>query len=343
MNHESQLDHNTVITQLQEKIKQALAPLIADNEPVALLDYPNHSNVGDSAIWLGEIAYLREMRNIAPSYVCDIPAFDANALRNAMPKGILLIHGGGNFGDIWPSHQRFREMLLEQFKDYKIIQLPQSLHFNSSEEIENSKQYINSHPDFTLMVRDQPSYDFAKQHYDCHIVLCPDMAFCMGVQTSSVVTTHDVSALMRTDSEKVEGASNLHGSHPFSYVAEDWLHEDQDVYKKQKYITMLQLPFVLKGKALDKNRQRELLYNNLAATRVRRGLNMLARGKYVLTDRLHGHILSLLLKKPHIRLDNYYGKVSNFAQAWTAETKDIWPASNMNEAIEIIKCQLKSQ
>src|SRR3546814_2134871 len=34
---------------------------------LALVDFPDHSNVGDSAIWLGEMAYLRK-NNRLPAY-----------------------------------------------------------------------------------------------------------------------------------------------------------------------------------------------------------------------------------------------------------------------------------
>ena len=44
---------------------------------------------------------------------------------------------------------------------------------------------------------------------------------------------------------------------------------------------------------------------------------MLSRGKVIITDRLHGHILSLLLGIEHIVLDNNYGKLSSFYESWT--------------------------
>ena len=39
-------------------VHDVLDPLIPRGSQVALFDFPNHSNVGDSAIWLGEQAYL---------------------------------------------------------------------------------------------------------------------------------------------------------------------------------------------------------------------------------------------------------------------------------------------
>ena len=76
--------------------------------PYALVDFPDHPNVGDSAIWLGEIAMLRAVGAGDPAYVCRWDDFDEAAFRDACPTGPIFIHGGGNLGDIWPHHQHFR-------------------------------------------------------------------------------------------------------------------------------------------------------------------------------------------------------------------------------------------
>ncbi|NES73991.1 MAG: polysaccharide polymerase, partial [Okeania sp. SIO2D1] len=41
--------------------------------------------------------------------------------------------------------------------------------------------------------------------------------------------------------------------------------------------------------------------------------------KLVITNRLHGHILCILLNKPHIFLPNAYHKNELFYQTWTSE------------------------
>ena len=50
--------------------------------------------------------------------------------------------------------------------------------------------------------------------------------------------------------------------------------------------------------------------------RFHRGLEILGRGRGVVTDRLHGHILSSLMGIPHVALDNSYGKLSAFMDTW---------------------------
>ncbi len=50
---------------------------------------------------------------------------------------------------------------------------------------------------------------------------------------------------------------------------------------------------------------------------VQRGLDILARGRVVITDKLHGHLMALLAGIPHVVLDNSYGKVSGTYRTWT--------------------------
>lgn len=56
------LSHLNFVTSLKNRIREVLDPLLPSNVPVALLDFPNYANLGDSLIWLGERAYLKERR-----------------------------------------------------------------------------------------------------------------------------------------------------------------------------------------------------------------------------------------------------------------------------------------
>ena len=42
-------------------LKQTMLTLLAPGEEYALIDFPDHGNVGDSAIWLGEIEVLTQV------------------------------------------------------------------------------------------------------------------------------------------------------------------------------------------------------------------------------------------------------------------------------------------
>ena len=189
-----------VVTVQQAALAALYRRHVGPGDRYALLDFPDHANVGDSAIWLGEIAMLRAITGRDPDHVCTWDAFDADAFRRDSPAGVVLLHGGGNLGDIWPHHQHFREAMLAEFRDRTIVQLPQSIHFRAGEGLDRFAACVAAHPDFHLYVRDAQSLDLA-QRLSCTVALAPDSAFALGAQPRGPADC-DVLMLMRTDEKE---------------------------------------------------------------------------------------------------------------------------------------------
>ena len=276
----------------------------------ALVDFPDHANVGDSAIWLGELAMLREITGRDPCYVSTWHDFDLDAFRDACPDGVLFLHGGGNLGDIWPHHQRFREDILASVRDRPVVQLPQSIHFRVPAKVDQFAALVADHPDFVLYVRDTRSLDFARKHLACASHLAPDSAYALGEQSRDAAQC-DVLMLMRTDDERQGYA--IPSTDPATVV--DWLEDDAD------------LPDGIDIKAREAQ----------AVARVDRGLRLLAQGRVVVTDRLHGHILADLLGIPHVVLDNDYGKIAAYLDAWSAPDAIVTRAKTIEHAVVLAK------
>lgn len=291
---------------------------------LALVDFPDHSNVGDSAIWLGEMAYLRG-RDRLPAYYSAIADFDDAACRAAIGDGPILIHGGGNMGTLWPKHEAFRLHLLRAHRGRPIVQMPQSIHYADPAAAAEMADAIRAHGQFTLLVRDARSLAFAHEHFDCTIRLCPDAALMLGRQHRTPASV-PVFALLRTDHERAPGTPD---TLPAGVVADDWLEEDP----AQKRVLRLTLGL---GRLVtrDPMARRAVRQRRLAEWRLQRGLAMLAAGELVVTDRLHAHILSLLLDIPHVLLDNSYGKVAGFADQWTRDYSDLMHATTRSEAFD---------
>jgi exopolysaccharide biosynthesis predicted pyruvyltransferase EpsI len=304
------------------------------NDKFALLDFPNHPNVGDSAIWLGELAYFQSVYRARPAFVSTVQNWNPDALRRAVPSGTIFLSGGGNFGDLWPEQQVFRELVLKQFPDRLIVQLPQSIHFESADNHRRAALAINAHEHFVLFVRDRRSFDLATAAYNCRVHLAPDMAFWIGVRSRSAAAKHRLLLLLRTDKESNRVLSNGPAQIPGS-IALDWLNEDPALYKKQKRRSVAMSPFTLKMDLFDKAKQRELLFRYLAERRLKRGLEILSSASFVITDRLHCHILCVLLGIPHIVFDNSYQKLGNFIDAWTKECGLVRVAASVEEALEL--------
>ena len=81
-------------------------------------------------------------------------------------------------------------------------------------------------------------------------------------------------------------------------------------------------------------------YRQLAEARVLRGMRILARGQVVVTDRLHGHVLSLLQGIPHVVLDNVDGKVRAVYEADTHRSPLVHFAQDAQHAAKLARALL---
>lgn len=313
-----------LIAKLQAKIHDCLKGDVEENEPLAILDFPDIRNCGDSAIWLGEMAYLERHHGKRPAYVSRIHDFSAEDLERAMPNGPIFLHGGGNFGDVWGAHQDFRERVIERFPDRRIIQFPQSIHYKSRARMEQSARIIDRHRHFVLLVRDEESRQFAQQRFNCEVRLCPDMAFSIGPIRPRAPEI-PVLAMLREDLERV-------GDHDLSAYpeipAEDWISESARLVRVSKAIGAASALLALKPAEL---RLRKL--DAAAHNRLRRGIRQISRGRAIVTDRLHVHICAMLLGRPHAVLDNNYGKIRRFMAAFSSGTELSYQAKSLDDGI----------
>lgn len=311
---------NPLLDSLAATLRSVLAPHVHGR--FALLDFPDHANVGDSAIWVGELELFRAIAGRGPAYVSAFNTLDDAALRSAAPDGPIFLHGGGNFGDIWNHHQAFREGVIARFRDRPVVQMPQSIHYRDPARIAQTARIIAAHPDFTLLVRDEPSLELARAHFDCPVRLCPDSALAIGARPPALPAT-EVLAMLRTDRE---GAGT--GGLPAGIPVEDWLVEDASAVRRAKAIEALR-----SWGRLAPGSARAHAFEAAARHRLERGLRQLSQGRAIVTDRLHVHILSLLLGRPHAVLDNVYGKIGRFIDAFTGASPLAYRASGMDDAL----------
>jgi len=315
-----------LIERLQAQVDACLSPHI-DESPIAVVDFPDIRNVGDSAIWLGQMAYLKQRFGRRPEYVSrGVRDFSNEELERRAPEGPIFIHGGGNFGDLWLGHQVFRELVLQRWSGRPVIQFAQSIHYERVERADETARIIAKHRNFTLLVRDQESLHFAEKHFDCRTVLCPDMAIMIGA-VAAPKPNLPVLAMLRGDREKTEGA------HDFSawpeMPVEDWVTEPWLPIRVAKALgTLGELG------SLDSMRMRRGRFDAAARQRFARGVRQISRARVLVTDRLHVHIVSLLMGRPHAVLDNSYGKIGRFMTAFSGGTDLSYVATSFQDAVE---------
>lgn len=300
----------------------------------ALLDFPSHANVGDSAIWIGTRRILQKRFGSLPALVTRNKMFP-RCMNECVSDGPIALLGGGNFGDIWDGYWQNRVNVLRQFPNRKIIQMPQSIHFENiaGSALIQTQRAIASHRDFTLLVRDRVSFDFSQKYFDCPIYQCPDMAYGMAGLSEVNAPSCDILALLRSDIEK-NAAVDVSFAREMGVEISDWFSSDEKSSPKYRVQKKISHAFERLGKfgmaSLERN------FASQADYQVSRGIEILSRGKAVITDRLHGHILCSLMGKPHVVLDNVYGKIGNYLEAFPVDGMTL-RANSIKEALALAR------
>jgi len=311
------------VTALRERVLATVSRHVPAGARVALIDYPNHTNVGDSAIWLGEIEALR-LIGADVAYECEAHGHDARAVRRAIgPDGIVLLHGGGNFGDEWPEYQRLREGVIDAHHDHPVVVLPQTLRFNREANRARAAAALAAHPRLTVLCRDARSAATARSLAPAATVdLCPDAAFALGRRAGHQAPEGEPLWLTRTDAERrgprlmppaggrvidwMEGENGDLGAGPGERLLRALACSGGQRATRRPRVARAARPFI------------GALHTRLARRRVQLGLDLVASAPVVVTDRLHAHILCLLAGVPHVLVDTGYGKLRAFVDAWTA-------------------------
>lgn len=68
-----------------------------------------------------------------------------------------------------------------------------------------------------------------------------------------------------------------------------------------------------------------------------RGFEHLGSARFVITDRLHGHIMSAIIGVPHVLMDSKLGKNLNFHNTWTRDCECTRITSNISEALDVAR------
>lgn len=282
--------------------------------PFHYVDIPTHGNIGDLLIMHGTLAFFRK-HGLVPKLIAPYFAYDA---RWIAPEDVIVFHGGGNFGDLYPYFQELRESIVQNHRENRIIVLPQSLHFSSPEKMQESARLFRMHADVHLCVRDQVSYEMALQFTD-NVYLLPDMAHQLYPMRAAGAESPEGSLrISRVDDESTHQAAlrNM-----VSTTVTDW---PEFVGQREVRINLFRRAigaFFRRGLGWSANSILMRLWIAYSGRLIADAAQLFARHELIVTDRLHGHILACLLRKKNIVLDNSYGKNSRYVEAWTLNSE----------------------
>lgn len=315
------MKYGETINVLRENIKSTLTPLI--NNDYILLDLPYYSNIGDTLIWEGTKEYLETL-----PYKCLYYASKDSFVYRKLPKNVvILLQGGGNFGDLYRLHSEFRKKIIELYPDNKVIILPQTAFYEDRHKLVIDAEFYSQHKNVTICAREQYTYDLLKKHFKNEILLMPDMAFFinlkkykLGKETGKVLYLKRIDKEFSKNDEKIEIPKNaeIHDWPTYEYS----FHKEKTVEtlycKFCRLLSILRFPNRIIAKLNDW--KRNYFYRRFY---VQLGIDFLSPYSLIFTTRLHVMILSVLLHKKLHLINNTSGKVINFYNTWLTDIDDI--------------------
>ena len=319
--------------------RDTLQDRFAVDQPLALVDFQDTINCGDLLIWLGEKKYLHEL-GVKPDYECSLESYNAELMRNCIGDGPILMSGGGSFGDLY-IYQAFREQILSDFPDNEVLIFPQSVNFLNDERLQASAQRFRDHGKVTICARDDASYALLQKHFSfCTLLKVPDAANFLGPQPPLNQPVADVLWICRTDKESCfnqgQGIRERFTEPektlllPVSTPLENGVSLKVSVARNVLLTDWCQVS--LNNQQVLQHYQ-ALSFEQKAKAQLEWAKAILCLGRVVITDRLHGHILSTLMDIPHVILDNNYRKVSGYMDSWLPRPSNALCADNPEQAM----------
>lgn len=262
---------------------------------VAYLDYyhviKNKYHMEDQAIWYATQKLLEKYFMNANVVDVDMSDFEtdiegiAHLIQN---QDILILQGGGNFGNYYMDDEMIRRSVISQFRNNRIIMFPQTVYFSEDaegkEELERSVCIYNKNKNLVLIARDEESFKILKENFINEIYMLPDVVLSLNAVD---VKKKRKGALicLRSDKESVMNQQDVEN-------VESFLKER---FSEIKY-TDTQMDDYCK-----ENREQLL----------KQKIEEFQSAELVITDRLHGMIFSVITGTPCIAFDNFNAKVKN--------------------------------
>lgn len=153
-----------------------------------------------------------------------------------------------------------------------------------------------------------------------------------------ISSSHDILILARKDKEISDGDSSeiefgegtldLGSGRNVTYQKVDWKFTDTPGINADKES---QEGYKEKGK------------NQRAWAKSIAGFELLGSARFVITDRLHGHILSTVIGVPHVLMDSKLGKNLNFHNTWTRDCDCTRITTSISDALDVARLYFEAQ
>ena len=252
-----------------------------------LLMIPHHGNLGDQAISLAEMKFLKEiLPNITMIYDLE------NYKKYIHDNTIIFLHGGGNIGWTYPFEEENRRKIIKSFPNNTIIILPQTIYFEETYKNQQkfSIEIYSNHSKLIIITREKVSFDIANNIFKKNkIFLMPDIVtYLDDLINFRNINRKGALILFRNDTEKNFNV-NIENQ-IISIIKKNYNEcEISDTQFKNLYIKSI----------------------NQSKGIVTKLLKNISQHEIVVTDRLHGMIFCIITETSCIVMNNYNHKISS--------------------------------
>ena len=297
---------------LMHALSRGLDAIAEDLDPrgrFIYVDYPVHDNVGDLLINAGSEAWFeRHDLSIWRRYSCyNLPP----TIRGVRSDDTFILHGGGNFGDLYHEFQATRERIVERYPDNPIVALPQTVYYADAREQARALGQLAGHANLRVYARDRASYDALVAGGLQRVAMAPDMAHALidVLRPAAAPDAGRTLRLFRRDRESRGDVDVAQGT--------DW-HRFVPRHRRAVHRVLTRTIWNMQrrtGITVDLHRpwywHRDYL--------IRSAVDLFNAHDDIITDRMHAMLLGLLLDRPVAARDNTYGKLSRYYDAWLAD------------------------
>lgn len=259
---------------------------------IVYFELPCFDNLGDHAIAYVTEKKLADFCNENEDYELFVvdgwnTEEDCKSLKKYISKkDIIICQGGGNFGNLYSFAEDFRRIVLRSFFNNRIIIMPQTIHYTDDEDGQKvlalDKKIISKCKNITIFARDYKSKAIMEKCFNCNIEFLHDIVSEFDV---SPINKERDGILICLRSDK-EGTLSLEDKQEVMRLCE----ENNEIFVTDTCIK----------RDLTSSKREEVLNKKL---------EVWGSKEFVVTDRLHGMIFSLITGTPCIVFGNNHHKV----------------------------------
>lgn len=265
-----------------------------------LIGTPEGCNLGDHAIAVGTHRWMEAALGEADTRCVEVTETQWRTEKSEICKAVkpgdtVLLQGGGNMGNLWPTEEHIRREAIAAFPENRVVVMPQSVFYTNDypgrEALLASVRIYAKHPNLTLCARERASGDLMRRIYPHATVYdMPDMAMRLRVAVPPAIDRSGILVIARDDKERLVSPGQWR----------EIVAMCQALAPTRRESTMAPAPLTV-------STREAAVYDCL---------KRFSQARLVVTDRLHGMILAAIAGTPCVALPSLTGKTKAVHDTW---------------------------